>query len=139
MKISRFKVFLYLTFFSLFLAVFSYFLLKVINNLTAYENIVTIYSALNNASLFASFSSTLILTTFTIIALITGKSLRWMPKIIIIILSIMVVISFIVGWVMTTVTKKELDEQGYIECTSEREFTLKYSSRTYVLPPETCD
>ncbi|MGY5538818.1 hypothetical protein [Vibrio brasiliensis] len=40
---------------------------------------------------------------------------------------------------MTTITKKELDEQGYIECTSEREFALKYSSKTYVLPPETCD
>ncbi len=139
MKISRFKVFLYLVFFSLFLAVFGYFSLQVINSLTAYENIVTIYSALNNASLFASFSCILILTTLTIMAFVTGKSLRWMPKIILIILSVMVLISFIAGWTMTTITKKELDEKGYIECTSEREFALKYSSKTYVLPPETCD
>lgn len=140
MKINRFKVFLYLgLFLAPFLSIFGYFSLQVINILTAYESIVTIYSALNNASLFALFSITLIVTTFTIVVLLTGKSLRWMPKIILFILSGMVLISFIAGWTMTTITKKELDEQGYIECTSEREFALKYSSRTYVLPPETCD
>lgn len=140
MKINRFKVFLYLVLFLVpFLSIFGYFSLQVINTLTAYESIVTIYSALNNASLFALFSITLIVTTFTIVVLLTGKSLRWMPKIILIILSLMVLISFITGWTMTTSTKKELDEKGYIECTSEREFALKYSSKTYVLPPETCD
>lgn len=140
MKINRFKVFLYLgLFLAPCLSIFGYFSLQVINILTAYESIVTIYSALNNASLFALFSITLIVTTFTIVVLLTGKSLRWMPKIILFILSGMVLISFIAGWTMTTITKKELDEQGYIECTSEREFALKYSSRTYVLPPETCD
>lgn len=140
MKINRFKVFLYLgLFLAPFLSIFGYFSLQVINTLTAYESIVTIYSALNNASLFALFSITLIVTTFTIVVLLTGKSLRWMPKIILFILSGMVLISFIAGWTMTTITKKELDEQGYIECTSEREFALKYSSKTYVLPPETCD
>ena len=140
MKINRFKVFLYLVLFlAPFLSIFGYFSLQVINTLTAYESIVTIYSALNNASLFALFSITLIVTTFTIVVLLTGKSLRWMPKIILIILSVMVLISFITGWRMTTITKKELDEKGYIECTSEREFALKYSSKTYVLPPETCD
>ncbi|MBT2967514.1 hypothetical protein [Vibrio anguillarum] len=129
MKINRFKVFLYLgLFLAPFLSIFGYFSLQVINTLTAYESIVTIYSALNNASLFALFSITLIVTTFTIVVLLTGKSLRWMPKIILFILSGMVLISFIAGWTMTTITKKELDEKGYIECTSEREFALKYSS-----------
>lgn len=139
MKISRSKIFLYFVFLAPFLAVFSYFSLQVINTLTSYESIVTVYSPLNNASLFASFSISLIITIFIIVALITGKSLKWLPKIVLIILSVMVLISFIAGWTMTTTTKKKLDERGYIECTSERELTLKYSSRTYVLDPSLCD
>lgn len=139
MKISRSKIFLYFVFFAPFLAVFSYFSLQVINTLTSYESIVTVYSPLNNASLFASLSITLIITIFIIVALITGKSLKWLPKIVLIILSAMVLVSFIAGWTMTTATKKKLDERGYIECTSKRELTLKYSSRTYVLDPSLCD
>ena len=139
MKINRSKIFIYFVFLSPFLAVFSYFSLQVINTLTSYESIVTVYSALNNASLFASLSITLIIIIFIIVALITGKSLKWLPKIVLIILSVMVLVSFIVGWTMTTATKKKLDERGYIECQSERELTLKYSSRTYVLPPQKCD
>lgn len=139
MKINRSKIFIYFVFLSPFLAVFSYFSLQVINTLTSYESIVTVYSELNNASLFASLSITLIIIIFIIVALITGKSLKWLPKIVLIILSVMVLVSFIVGWTMTTATKKKLDERGYIECQSERELTLKYSSRTYVLPPQKCD
>lgn len=140
MKISRFKVLLYLVLFlAPCLSIFGYFSLQVINTLTAYESIVTIYSALNNASLFALFSITLIITAFMIVALITGRSLKWLPKIVLIILSAMVLVSFIAGWTMTIATKKKLDESGYIECTSEREIALKYSSRTYVLDPSLCE
>lgn len=139
MKINRFKAFLYLALLSPCLSVFSYFSLQVFYSLTAYESVVTVYSALNNASLFAIFSTTLIVTTFAVVALITGKSLKWLPKIVLVVLSIIIFISFIAGWGMTKITKKELSKKSYIECTSERELTLKYSSRTYVLPPATCD
>lgn len=36
-------------------------------------------------------------------------------------------------------TREKIKQYDYIECTSEREFSLKYSSKTYVLPPEACD
>lgn len=34
--------------------------------------------------------------------------------------------------------KSEIVEHGYVECLSERQLTLKYSSRTYALSPELC-
>ena len=35
--------------------------------------------------------------------------------------------------------REKLRQYNYVECHSERELTLKYSSRSYVLPPATCD
>ncbi|WGW00122.1 hypothetical protein QF117_19905 [Vibrio sp. YMD68] len=36
-------------------------------------------------------------------------------------------------------TRENLIKYNYIECTSERELTLKYSSRTYALEPSLCE
>ncbi|NVD06793.1 hypothetical protein FCU94_07695 [Vibrio sp. JPW-9-11-11] len=51
-----------------------------------------------------------------------------------------VVISSVVSavWLDNNIRKK-IDQYSYIECTSQRELTLKYSSRTYVLDHSLCD
>lgn len=41
-------------------------------------------------------------------------------------------------WLDGTI-KSGIIEHGYIECFSEKQLTLKYSSRTYVLDPSLCD
>lgn len=51
-----------------------------------------------------------------------------------------VVMSSVVSaiWLDNSIRKK-IDQYNYIECTSQRELTLKSSSRTYVLDPSLCD
>jgi hypothetical protein len=112
---------------------------KVISNFNHQSDLIKVSGAINDASSFAGFMISTIAFTFSTIPLITGRQAKWIPKIVFIILGLLTMFAFAIGWNMNTTLKKNLYEQGYIECTSEREFTLKYSSRTYVLPPETCD
>lgn len=102
-------------------------------------SVVKIYSPLNDASLLALSYAMIMASLFSLIVFVTGRCLRWLPKVVVIVLSCLFLVSFAYGWHINVSTKKELNEKGYIECISEQEFTLKYSSRTYVLPPETCD
>lgn len=108
-------------------------------NSKSLPSVVKLYSPLNDASLLALSYVMITASLLSLIVFITGRCLRWLPKIMVIILSNFFVISFIYGWYANISTKKDLYEKGYVECISERELTLKYSSKTYVLLPEMCD
>lgn len=139
MRVSRIKAFLFM------LACFPMVWIsweqsvKVINNFNHQSDLIKVSGAINDASSFAGFMISTIAFSFSTIPLITGRQAKWIPKIVFIILGILTMFSFVIGWNMNITLKKNLYEQGYIECTSERELTLKYSSKTYVLPPVTCD
>ncbi len=103
------------------------------------KNRIVISGAINDASTFAFFWSMFVVSILMMICFVTGKKLLWIPKLVLIILVAMTIIAFFFGWGMNVILKERLNEQGYIECQSERELTLKHSSRTYVLPPAKCD
>ena len=100
---------------------------------------VVVSGAINDASTFAFSWAMLVMSVFMILCLITGKKLLWIPKIFIIILGGISVLAFLSGWKANEALKAKLNEKGYVECTSERELTLKSSSRTYVIDPSICD
>ena len=102
-------------------------------------NVVQLYSALNDASLLAISYTLIVASLLALIVFVTGRCLRWMPKFISIILGGLFFVTFAYGWKINLSIENELNNKGYIECSSERELSLKYSSRTYVLPPETCN
>ncbi|HHF2962034.1 TPA: hypothetical protein ACPJ0O_002406 [Vibrio alginolyticus] len=139
MKISRLKVFVcFLIFASLSVLSIN----DVMATLDAYRtpgDKVVMSGAINDASSFAFAWSVFVVSVFMVICLITGKKLLWIPKIVLVLLGLMAVVAFLLGWRINTGLIKELHQKKYIECTSERKLTLKYSSRTYVLLPEMCD
>lgn len=138
MKISRCKSGFFLVVLAplaLFLGLFS---LNIFNNLIGYADVVKVYSAVNYASMLALFVAVLITLLLMLLVFFSGNSLRWLPKIVIVLLGGLVFFAFGFGWYIQYSVKNELGERGYIECTSERELSLKYSSRTYVLEPEKC-
>ena len=138
MKISRLKSSGYLVLLMPFLWVSGYFSLRVVTSLSSYENLVKVYAPINNASLLAMFTLAAISFLIMVITFISGRSLNWLPRIVLIFFLSLTVLSFAYGWYVTEETKKELYERGYIECDSKRKLGLKYSSRTYALSPELC-
>lgn len=139
MKVSRLHSGIYLIVFSLLSLLTGKYSFQLFYDLTSYESVVKIDSAINNASLFTLFTTLIIVSLLSLLMFLTGKSLNWIPKLILIFFSILVCIAFVYGWNLTTSAKNNLHEKGYIECTSKRKIALKYSSQTYVLPPATCD
>lgn len=121
-----------------FLWVSGYFSLRMLTSLSSYENLVKVYSPINNASLLALFSLSVISFLIMVITFISGRSLNWLPKIFLMFFLLVVTLSFTYGWYITEETKKELNERGYIECDSKKDLGLKYSSRTYALSPDMC-
>jgi energy-coupling factor transporter transmembrane protein EcfT len=109
-----------------------------LTSLSSYESVVKVYAPINNASLLAMFSLSVILFLIMVVTFISGRSLNWLPKIFLMIFLSLVVLSFTYGWYITEKTKKELNERGYVECESKRDLGLKYSSRTYALSPDIC-
>lgn len=139
MKISRLKAF---AFFLVFAALFFLSIDDVMGILDANKLLndrIIVSGAINDASTFAFAWSMLIVSVFMIICLITGKKLLWIPRIVLMILGLITVPAFLLGWRVNTELKEMLHEKRYIECTSERELALKYSSRTYVLDPSLCE
>ncbi|MEF1254666.1 hypothetical protein [Vibrio sp. M260112] len=139
MKVSRSKAFVFLLIFAsiFFLSIND--VMGIFDVYTLPNNRIVISGAINDASTFAFSWSMFVVSILMFICFITGKKLLWIPKIVLIVLGGITVLAFFLGWRMNVTLKEKLYEQDYIECTSERELTLKYSSRTYVLPPETCD
>ncbi|MCG9781272.1 hypothetical protein L1D52_02790 [Vibrio brasiliensis] len=139
MRISRFKAipFLAAVVFMLLLALQQ--TSKTIGVINSPDNKVVISGALNNAASLAGiplFGGILILF---LIGFISGRTLAWVPKIVFMIIGGMTIMAFIIGLGVNTAFKSELKNNGYVECTSKRELTLKYSSRTYVLDPSRCE
>lgn len=139
MKVSRSKAFVFLLIFAsiFFLSIND--VMGIFDVYTLLNNRIVISGAINDASTFAFSWSMFVMSILMMICFFTGKKLLWIPKIVLIFLGGIAVLAFFLGWGMNVTLKEKLYEQGYIECTSERELTLKYSSQTYVLPPETCD
>ncbi|MFA0113233.1 hypothetical protein AB4407_05995 [Vibrio sp. 10N.261.46.E11] len=138
MKVSRFKAFLFMLACSPMIWISWEQSIKIIHNFNHLSNTIKVSGAVNDASSFAGFMISVIAFIFSTIPFITGKQAKWMPKIVFIILGFITILSFITGWGMNVALKKEIASRGYIECTSERELTLKFSSRTYVLDPSLC-
>jgi uncharacterized membrane protein len=139
MKISRLKAFVFLLIFSSlsFLSIND--VMGIFDVYQLNKNRIVISGAINDASTFAFSWSMFGVSILMMICFVTGKKLLWIPKIVLIILVAMTVVAFFFGWGVNAELKERLNEQGYIECQSERELTLKHSSRSYVLPPATCD
>lgn len=139
MKVSRSKAFVFLLIFAsiFFLSIND--VMGIFDVYTLPNNRIVISGAINDASTFAFSWSMFVMSILMMTCFFTGKKLLWIPKIVLIFLGGIAVLAFFLGWGMNMTLKEKLYEQGYIECTSERELTLKYSSQTYVLPPETCD
>lgn len=139
MKISRVKAFLFILGFMPFVWMSWDQSLNIINDFKHQSELIKVSGAINDASTLAFAWSMFVVSILMIICFITGKKLLWIPKIVFIVLGGITVLAFFLGWGMNVTLKEKLYEQGYIECTSERELTLKYSSRTYVLDPSLCD
>lgn len=139
MKISRVKAFLFILGLIPFVWICWEQSLNIINDFNNQSKLIKVSGAINDASSLAGFALFGGIFILFSIGFVTGRTLTWIPKIVFIAIGIITIISFFLGWGMNVALKEKLYEQGYIECTSEREFTLKYSSKTYVLPPETCD
>ncbi|TCT66763.1 hypothetical protein [Vibrio crassostreae] len=139
MKINRFKAIPFLIAVALMLLLALQATLKTIDLINSTENKIVIDGALNNAASLAGVPLFGGIFVLFLIGLMSGRTLAWVPRIVFIVIGIMTIIAFFLGFGVDTALKSELINNGYIECVSERELTLKYSSKTYVLPPETCD
>ncbi|WP_217521902.1 hypothetical protein [Vibrio metschnikovii] len=139
MKVSRSKVFVFLLIFAsiFFLSIND--VMGIFDVYTLSNDRIVISGAINDASTFAFSWSMFVMTILMSICFFTGKKLLWIPKIVLIFLGGIAVLAFFLGWGMNVTLKEKLYDQGYIECTSERELTLKYSNRTYALDPSLCD
>lgn len=139
MNVNRLKAFVFLL---IFASLFFLSINDVMGTFDVHElnkNRIVVSGAINDASTFAFSWSMFVVSILMMICFVTGKKLLWIPKLVLIILVAMTIIAFFFGWGMNVVLEERLNEQGYIECHSERELTLKYSSRTYVLDPSLCD
>lgn len=139
MKINRFKAIPFLIAVALMLLLALQATLKIIDLINSTENKIVIDGALNNAASLAGVPLFGGIFVLFLIGFISGRTLAWVPRIVFIVIGIMTIIAFFVGFGADTALKSELKNNGYIECQSKRELTLKYSSRTYVLPPEKCE
>lgn len=139
MKTSRVKAFLFILGFIPLIWVSWKQSLNVINRFNHYSELIKVSGAINDASSFAFAWLMFVVSILMILCFITGKKLLWIPKIVLMVLGGITVFAFFLGWGMNITLKEKLSEQGYVECKSKRELTLKYSSRTYALDPSLCE
>ncbi|EKO3607008.1 hypothetical protein M6C35_001916 [Vibrio metschnikovii] len=139
MKINRFKAIPFLATVAFLLSLALQSTSKTMGLINSTGNKVVVDGALNNAASLAGVSLLGGIFVLFLIGFVTGRTLAWVPKIVFIVIGVITVIAFFLGLGMNVTLKEKLYEQGYIECTSERELTLKYSSRTYALDPSLCD
>ncbi|MDC5818765.1 hypothetical protein OPW19_02905 [Vibrio europaeus] len=139
MKVSRFKAIPFLIVIGLMAFLTLDETLNVMNYMTNDEKRVTINGALNDASALAGF--VIFGSSFALffIGFVTGRDLRWVPKIIFMMIGGGALAAFLVGWQINGSVKHELAQKGYIECVELQQLTLKSSSRTYVLPSQSCE
>ncbi|EKO3441107.1 hypothetical protein DX883_12870 [Vibrio fluvialis] len=100
---------------------------------------VIVNGAFNDASAFAGVVFFVSVFILFFVGFVTGRDLKWIPKIFFAILAGGSVFAFSIGWFVNIDLKQKLNDKGFVECASERELALKYSSRTYVLDPSLCD
>ena len=91
---------------------------------------------LNNTSSFVLFGFFLPCIPMALLNVVTGIQL---PRLTLRLMLFGALIGALIGHYVDTSLRDKIKISNYVECTSERELTLKYSSRTFVLPPETCD
>ncbi|EGQ8735081.1 hypothetical protein RGL42_004999 [Vibrio parahaemolyticus] len=139
MKINRFKAIPFLATATFLLSLALQSTSKTIGLLSSTDSKVVVEGALNNAASLAGVSLFGGIFVLFLIGFVTGRTLSWMPKIVFAVIGVITAIAFFIGLGVNVTLKERLYEQGYIECISEREITLKHSSRSYVLPPETCE
>ncbi|GHY03235.1 putative uncharacterized membrane protein [Vibrio cholerae] len=139
MRINRFKAIPFLVPVALMFFLSLQETSRTIGIMNSTENKVVIDGALNNAASLAGVPFFGGIFALFLIGFISGRTLAWVPRIVFIVIGIMTIIASVIGLGMNTELKSKLKNNGYIECTSKRELTLKYSSRTYVLDPSLCD
>lgn len=139
MKINRFKAIPFLVVVAIMLLVALQATSKAIGLINSTDNKIIIDGALNNAASLAGIVLFGGIFVLFLIGFISGRTLGWVPKIVFMVIGIMTIIAFFMGFGMNAALKSELKNNGYIECVSERELTLKYSNRTYALDPSLCD
>lgn len=138
MKIKRLHAFFFLLIFASLLFISINDVVGILESYTLSKNKIVISGEINDASTFAFSWSMFVMSILMSICFFTGKKLLWLPKLVLILLGVITVLAFFFGWGINMTLKEKLYEEGYIECQSERELTLKYSSRTYVIDPKLC-
>lgn len=100
------------------------------------EPVMRVSGYLNNTSSFVLFGFFLPSIPMALIYLMTGIKF---PRLTLRLMLLGAIIFALIGHYVDTSLRGKIKTSNYIECTSERELTLKYSSRTYVLDPSLCE
>lgn len=100
------------------------------------EPTIKISGYLNNTSSFVLFGFFLPSIPMALINIITNIQL---PRLTLRLMLFGALIFALIGHYYDTLLREGIETSNYIECQSERELTLKHSSRTYVLPPDKCE
>lgn len=98
--------------------------------------VIKVSGYLNNTSSFVLFGFFLPSIPMAFLNIFTGIQL---PRLTLRLMLFGALIGALIGHYLDASLRDKILESNYIECTSERELTLKYSSQTYVLPPTKCD
>lgn len=98
--------------------------------------VIKVSGYLNNTSSFVLFGFFLPSIPMALLNVFTGIQL---PRLTLRLMLIGALIGALIGHYIDTSLRGKINVSNYIECTLEREITLKYSSRTYALDPNLCD
>ena len=97
---------------------------------------VKIAGYFNNTSSFVLFGFLMPSIPMALMNIVTGIQL---PRLTLRLMLFGALFFALIGHYYDTSLREGLKASNYIECQSERELTLKYSSRTYVLDPSLCN
>lgn len=100
------------------------------------QPLIKVSGYLNNTSSFVLFGFFLPSIPMALLNVMTGIQL---PRLTLRLMLFGALIFALIGHNVDSSLRDKIKMSNYIECVSERELTLKYSSRTYALDPSLCD
>lgn len=100
------------------------------------EPVMRVSGYLNNTSSFVLFGFFVPSIPMALIYVTTGIQL---PRFTLRLMLLGAIIFAVIGHYVDTSFRGKMKTSNYIECTSERELALRYSSRMYVLAPSLCE
>lgn len=113
-------------------------ILDLVNEFSLQNEEIKVSGFMNDGSTFAMFAITTIIVIASLIGFIVGMPFNWITKNIGTFLVGLTMVAFFIGVFVNVSLKQKLENNGYVECVSERELSSKYSSRTYVKSIDAC-